>query len=294
MSKKIKVLWILVIALTAAAVLSACQSSEEPEPVDDGKLHIYTSFYPMYDFAAAISEGAPVSITNFVPAGTNPHDWEPTLKEMKGLKKADVFIYSGKGMESWIDKILPYAGNRTTKVEASKKAADLGGDPHTWLDPLNAMDIAEVIRGALVTVDPDHKEIYENNTDKLTSLLNQLDDKYSAYIKNAPKKTIVVSHAAYGYLCNAYGLEQLSIEGVTGESDPSPAKMAELVERIQQEGIKYVFYDPSEGSKVAEALAQEAGVQTLELNSFESGPEGKTYLEVMEENLRNLQKALYE
>ena len=87
-------------------------------------------------------------------------------------------------------------------------------------------------------------------------------------------------------------MEQVALEGIAGESDPSPAQMAEFVENLQATGAKAIFYDPLEGDKIAKAVAREAGVDALELYTFEGDSEGRDYLTIMQLNLEQLKKGL--
>ena len=59
----------------------------------------------MYDFAKKIG-GDKVEVINLVPAGTEPHDWEPSTKDLIEMEKSDIFIYNGAGMEQWVDDVL--------------------------------------------------------------------------------------------------------------------------------------------------------------------------------------------
>ena len=101
-----------------------------------------------------------------------------------------------------------------------------------------------------------------------------------------------MTHGAYGYLCADYGMEQFSLEGISGESDPSPAQMAQFADGIRSSGARAVFYDPLEGGTLDEAAAREAGVEALELYTFEGDTEGRDYITIMQLNLEQLKKGL--
>ena len=163
-----KILLLCGAAVTLSAMmLAGCASqpsasSNASLSNDSKRLNVITSFYPMYDFAKKIG-GEYVDVTNLVPAGTEPHDWEPSTSDITNLEHADVFVYNGAGMESWTDKVLSTLSNKSlTTVEASQNIAlRVGGehehehdedenhtdeeahdeehyDPHVWLNPLNA------------------------------------------------------------------------------------------------------------------------------------------------------------
>lgn len=303
-----------ILLLGAALLLSGCgnnaantqNQSSESTSGSVKKLTVYTSFYPMYDFTKKIG-GDKINLTNLVPAGTEPHDWEPTPSDIANLEKADVLIYNGAGMESWMDKVLKSLNNqKLTTVEASKglnllknpdKSENLTNDPHVWLNPMLAKQEMGAIKNALANADPANKEYYEKNYADNATHLDLLDLEYKSTVAKFSKKDIVVAHQAFGYLCNAYGLNQVAIEGLVADSEPSPARMAEIVKFVQEKKIKTIFFEELVSPKVAQTIAQETGATTAILNPIEGLTEsdqkaGKDYFSVMWDNLEVLKKAL--
>ena len=236
------------------------------------------------------------------------------------IKKADVFIYNGIGMEPWFEKIEGSIKNGdVTILEASKGIELLKGthshgegqhkgedpeknktleyDPHVWLDPLLAKKQMESIKDVLIKVDPQNSPYYEKNYEENARKLDELDREYKATLQTSAKKDIIVGHGAFGYLCKAYGLHQNAIEGLNSEFEPSPAKMAEAVKFIKDKHIKVVFTDGLSDPKVIRAVANEVGAEVLTLDPLGTLTEqdisrGKEYFSVMRENLKALQKAL--
>lgn len=269
------------------------------------KLTVYTSFFTMYDFARKIG-GDKINLINLVPAGTEPHEWEPSPKDIAGLENADLLIYNGAGMEGWIDRILASISNsKLTTVEAAKglrlvgnTAADnLQYDPHVWLNPMLAQKQMEVIKDSFVTADPANKEYYEKNFQENTKKVNELNQKYKAVLSKSKKRDIIVAHRAFGYLVAAYGLNQVSIEGLSADSEPTPARMAEIAKFAKENNVKYIFFEELISPKVADAIAKEVGAKTEVLDPFEGPKEGKSvaeydYFSVMTKNLEALKKAL--
>ncbi len=97
-----------------------CGTEASDEPVDPNKLQVMASFYTMYDFAQKIG-GEHVQVTCMVPSGTEPHDWEPSTKDITRMEQADVFIYNGAGMEHWVSDVLAGLSNKKLiSVEASQ------------------------------------------------------------------------------------------------------------------------------------------------------------------------------
>ena len=102
---KIKKLYLTLFAVSLI-LLSACSNTSTTEEIaEDKKITIMTSFYTLYDFTSKIV-GDRAEVINLVPAGAEPHDFEPTPKDMANLSKADIFIYNGGGYETWIEDVL--------------------------------------------------------------------------------------------------------------------------------------------------------------------------------------------
>ncbi|MHB8075995.1 metal ABC transporter substrate-binding protein [Desulfosporosinus fructosivorans] len=306
--KKVLGVFLSLVLVSGMMLLSGCSknAAESKNTSADKKLAVYTSIYPMYDLTKKIG-GDKITVTNLVPAGQEPHDWEPTPSDMANLEKADVLIYNGAGMEHWIDKVLSSIQNKKLiAVETSKelhlldnpdKSEELKYDPHVWLNPRLAKQQMEAIKKALVTADSSNKDYYEKNYTDNAKKLDDLDQEYKAAVSKFSQKDIVVAHQAFGYLCDAYGLKQVSIEGLLADSEPSPAKMAEIVKFAKENKLKYIFYEELVSPKVAEAIAKEIGVTTAMLNPIEGLQEsdllaGKEYISVMRDNLEVLKKAL--
>ena len=220
-------------AFGVSAILAGCKPEAQKQEgasdnKDQKKLSIVASFYPMYDFAKRIA-GDHAEVTCLVPAGTEPHDWEPSSKDMKTIQEADFLIYNGAGMEHWVKDVLDGLGSGTklTAVETSKDVKlleleedddhdheekkddhdhdhdhDHGGtDPHVWLSPLNAKIQMKNICDALSEKDSEHKSEYAANLDKANADFDTLDNEFHKGLDSLPNKTIVVSHQAFGYLC---------------------------------------------------------------------------------------------
>ncbi len=305
------------IGLLASAGCSS-KSQMSTNAGDEGKLAVYTSFYTMYDFAKKIG-GDKVSVSTLVPPGTEPHDWEPKVKDISRLEKARVFIYNGAEMESWVDKVLGSLKNKDLiVVEASKDIKliegdhheeegkddkkkddheEHGNDPHVWLNPMYAKRQMEVIKDALVSADPGNKEYFEKNFEDNSKKLDVLDKEYKETVSKFSKKEIVVAHQAFGYLCEAYGLTQIPIEGLSADAEPTAARMVEIAKFARENKVKVIFFEELVSPKVAQAIAKEVGAETDMLNPIEGITDedvkaGKEYFSVMRDNLEALRKAL--
>lgn len=319
MKRTIKPIGLLALSVAVSGiVLSGCDGkgkAVDSSVSDSGKLKVMASFYPVYDFAVKIG-GDKVEVTDMVPAGTEPHDWEPGTSDIKRLENADVFVYSGAGMEHWVDDVLKSLDNKKLMaLEASagislreghgdEEEAEKAGeeaheeyDPHVWLDPMNAKKEMENIKDAFVKADPENKDYYENNYKTYEEKFDALNQSYKDTLAPLPGKVIVVAHEAFGYLCNAYGLTQMGIEGLSPDSEPDPARMAEVIDFVKENNVKTIFFEELVSPKVAEAIAKESGAQTEVLNPIEGLSDeeikaGDDYFSVMEKNLDVLKKAL--
>lgn len=279
--KKILVFCILIL-------MSGCSSVES---VESQKLQVYTSFHCIYDFAQKIG-GDKIDIYNVVPTGTEPHDWEPTAHDMADLSKADVLFYNGLGMEHWIEKVEGSI-NINTVALSDYVEVDNQLDPHIWLDPENAEDMAEGICKTLCEIDKDNSQYYIDNYNAFALQLEALDEKYENELEMYENRSIVVAHEAYGYLCDAYDLKQVSIDGISADSEPSPQKMQEIINFIKDNNVKAIFYEELVSPKTAQTIADETATILLPLNPFEGLTDeeiaqGKDYISVMEENLENI------
>lgn len=295
----------LVLALVTS-LISGCAAKAGVSKEDQGKkVTVYTSFYAMYDFTKKIG-GDRVDIINLVPPGTEPHEWEPAPRDIAGLANSDVFIYNGAGMEGWVDKVLAAVDNKNLLVVEAAKGLkllknqgpeDLPYDPHLWLNPMLAKKQLEAIKKALTAADPANQDYYEKNFAENAGKLDELDQEYKAAVAGFKQKDIVVAHQAFGYLCDAYGLRQVAISGLTADAEPAPGRMAEIAKFARSNKVKYIFFEELSSPKVADVIAREAGVKTAVLNPFEGPGENdrdaeKEYFSVMRANLAALQKAL--
>ncbi len=283
--------------------LTGCTKNEVGQ-TDESKLQVYTSFYCIYDFVNKIG-GDKIQLYNIVPTGTEPHNWEPTAGDMRKLSNADLLFYNGAGMENFVDSVKQSVENDKIKyielsegIELIKKNEESNiYDPHIWLNPINAEKEALKIKNALSEADSQNADFYNKNYEDFSKKAKELDKSFSDMVNNNENKTIVVAHEAYGYLCQAYGLKQLAIEGLSADSEPSPAKMAEVSEFIKNNKIKFIFFEELLAVKAADVISEETGAKLLVLNPFEGLSQedidnGEDYFSVMYKNLENIDKAL--
>ncbi|GGE06316.1 ABC transporter substrate-binding protein [Marinithermofilum abyssi] len=318
--KRITYGWMAVLIL----ILAAAAGCSDIQTKNNEKLQVYTSMYPLADFAEKIG-GKHVQVTNMVPSGVEPHEFEPKPRDMMQLQNADVFIYNGAGFESWAEKAQSALGEHALTVNSTKsidlKASeshhredghdhggvnphdqedghDHGGvDPHVWLDPVLAKKQAAAIRDALVKKDPQHRKEYEANYQKLAQRLDTLDQQLKKITKQAKRKEIIVSHAAYGHLAERYDLKQIAISGLSPSQEPTAKDLKRVVEEARKHRVKYIFFETLVHPKVEKSVQEEIGARALTLNPLEGltkdqESRGEDYFSIMEQNAKNLAIAL--
>ncbi|MCL6635282.1 MAG: metal ABC transporter substrate-binding protein [Peptococcaceae bacterium] len=310
-------------ALTAGCTEPRGDKADKTGPASPGaerKIKVYTTIYPLYDFAVNVGKDR-VDIVNLVPAGAEPHEWEPSPKDLAGLSRADVFIFCGAGLENWVGRALSSVrAKNMTVVDAGRNIRlihgggheptpeeEAGGgpeagrgavtDPHIWVDPVNAKQMVGNIAEGLAEADPAHADEYRKNAAAYQDRLDALHARYQSELAGVKFREFITSHDAFGYLAERYQLVQIPIRGLSPESEPTPARMAEVVRIAREKGIKYIFFESLVSPRVSEVIAGEAGASTLVLNDAagltpEEIKSGKDYIAVMEENLENLKKAL--
>lgn len=305
--------WISIIMVAVLMLGLAACNTVAVKPTEPSGLTIYASFYPM-EFLVTQIAGDKAKVISLVPSGVEPHDWEPKPKTMAELQKSDMLVYNGAGMEAWLTDFLPsleQAGVKAVNTssglellpynekneEENHKGEDLTYDPHVWVSPAKYKQQAENVLNALIEVDAANKDYYKSNYDKLAEQLDKLDNDYIQTIADFDSTVFIVSHSAFEYLAREYGLTQLPIRGVTPQAEPSPAKLAELVQICKENNIKYIFFESLVSPKLSETLANEVGAETLVLNDGQGITEdqikqGRSYITIMYENLENLKKAM--
>lgn len=298
--------FLAVTGLALALLLAACGQTRK----EDGKLHLVTTFYPVYEFTKQIT-GDTANVDLLIGAGTEVHDFEPSAKNIATIQEADAFIYENENMETWAPKLVKEL--KTTKaIKATEGMILLPGteeedhdhegedhhheyDPHVWLSPQRAIKMVESLRDQLSQAYPDQKATFEKNAAAYIKKLEDLNSKYETTLSQAQQKTFVTQHTAFAYLAFDYGLEQVSITGLKADSEPSAARLAELTDYIKQHQIKVIYFEENASKSLASTLSKEAGVELDVLNPLESltdqeFKDGADYISVMEDNLKALEK----
>jgi zinc transport system substrate-binding protein len=283
------------IALAGALILAGCQGAPKP-----GKPVVVATIYPLWDLARQVA-GDRAEMVSLVPPGVEPHDWEPSARDVTVVQRATVFIHSGTGLDAWATRLLAGLPGRTRVIDASI-GLDLlrqgaGVDPHVWLDPTLARTQVQTIASGLAQADPAGGPVYLENTAAFVARLDALDQAFTAGLRDCARRELVTSHAAFAYLARRYGLTQVPIMGVAAEAEPSPADLAAIVQTARRLKVTHVFFEPLMSPRLAQTLAREIGATALPLDpiegvSREQAAAGTGYVELMQANLADLRVGL--
>ncbi|KZZ85826.1 metal ABC transporter substrate-binding protein [Bacillus sp. SJS] len=322
-----KIVFALILLLAAASSLAGCSSSGETNEAKNGKLKIYTTIFPLEDFTKKIG-GNLVEVESVYPPNTDAHSFEPSTKTMVKIAEGDAFIYTGAGIEGFADKAAETLKNEDVEIvkaaegielaksaahshegeaghdEHSEEAAHEGHehgdtDPHVWLDPIRSIQMGENIKNALVKKHPEGKETFEKNFAALKADLEKLDKEYKDTLSKTDKKEILVSHAAYGYWQERYGIEQISVMGLSASDEPSQKQISAIIKDAKAHGIKHVIFEKNISSKLSEIVQNEIGATPLTVSNLESVTEkdaknSEDYFSLMRKNLETMKIALTE
>ena len=286
------------------SMIIGCGQSNDKNAVknEETKPSITVSIFPLKEFAEEIA-GDKVDINCLVPNNMEPHDYEPKTKDFEKLINSDAFIYNGLGLEEWVEKVNEVIKNEDVLIVDSSKNVDSitiedenheeehnhdneeehdhehgAIDPHSWLSLKEAQVQSEAIKDTLIEIDPENKAYYEQN--------------YNEKFQTLQNKNFITGHAAFGYLCRDFGLEQKSVENVFGEGEPTPKQLENLVNFCKENNITTIFSESLASPKVSETLAAEVGAKVIPIYTLESQEDNKSYLEAMEYNLNQIYNCL--
>lgn len=287
------------LAVLMGVMLIGCNNANKDTGNEaNGKLNVMVSIYPLKEFTEKIA-GDKVEVTCLVPDNMEPHDYEPKTKDFEKLSKSNLFIYNGLGMESWVDQVNKTLEGSNVDILNASDGVDVRmegdvEDPHIWLSLKNAEKESESIKDELIKLDSDNAEYYENNYNEFKNELEELYNEYSPKFKSLTKKDFITGHAAFGYLCREFDLQQKSVENLYGGGEPTPKQLQELVTFCKENDIKTIFSESLASQKVSETLANEVGAEVVPILTLEAKEDDKDYTSAMRYNLEEIYKCLNE
>ena len=284
--------------LSLGMALSACGRSA-PDVRSNGRVAVVASILPLADFARQVG-GNRVDVEVLVPAGASPHTYEPTPAQLRAVAHARLLVLNGVGLEFWAEMVISSADNpdlRVLTVSEGMKiiagdADEPGGNPHTWLSPVNAMRQVEKIRDGLEQADPAGAAVYRANADAYLSQLRALDAEIRDAVSRFSSRKFIAFHAAWVYFAADYGLEEVDVIERRPGQEPSPAQVSEIVEKAKEIKARAIFAEPQFSIRAANTIAEECGVPVLLLNPLGQPPEYH-YLDLIRYNLSQITLALH-
>lgn len=242
------------------------------------RLTVVATFFPLYDWASNIV-GDKAAVVNLTPPGMDPHDLDPTPQDLSVIVSSSVFIYSGTGMEAWVQKVLPTIDSARTVVVDVTLGIDImysetgHPDPHFWLDPIASITAVENIELGIAQADPMNAGYYRQNTQNYVGRLEALHEAFVANLTSVRIRTFITFHEAFGYWKRAYNLTEMGIYGFEPQGEPSAAHMQELVSLAKRYRITTVLASNLDDPRWCQVLADQIDGKVLVLDPLE-GPTG--------------------
>ena len=302
---------------TTAVLLAACSSggstasssapSDGPAP-DGERLSIVASFYPL-QFVAEQVGGDAVEVANLTPAGAEPHDLELTPQQVAEIGEADLVLYvpgfqpavdeaiaaeapdTAVDMSAGITLLEGHAHEEGEEHAGEEHAGEEGAtDPHIWLNPLNMVTMGATVADRLAPLAAGSTAAIDANRSSFDAAMTALDEEWAAGTASCDSRDLVVSHEAFGYLAERYDFEQVGISGLSPESEPSAAKVAEVADFVRANGVRTIYFETLVDPKVAQAVASETGAATAVLDPIEGlAPDASgDYTSIMRSNLETV------
>lgn len=264
-----------------------------------GKMLVAASIAPLADFARQVG-GDRVDVNLLVPPGTNPHTYQIQPDQMAMLSKAQVLILNGIGLEFWASNVIDASNNKKLVIVDTSRGLKLfdhsegdngGGNPHVWVDPIDAIHQVEKIRDGFIKADPAHASEYRNNAAKYINKLRELDVDIRLAVATFKSKSFISFHPTWVYFAHRYGLvEAATVEASPGK-EPSPNDIKNAVDIAKRLKAKAIFTEPQMSPKAAEVVAEEVGAIVVFLDAY-GKPPSYNYIETMRDNLRAMSEAL--
>ena len=286
---------ITIIPLSGYALWISEQNNNSSQQVSD-QHKILVTFYPIYQFTKAVG-GDKVDVSVIIPSGVEPHDWEPTIQDIENLKKANMIIVNGAGLEPWIPKLVSENPNMAI-VDSSKNIQLLKHDnnmtdPHIWLDPVLVKIQVQNIADGLIKIDPKNADYYQQNANQYKEKLDSLDNEIKTDLASCNKKDFLSFHDAFSYFSKEYGLNQNTIVGgLNPEAEPTAQTLEEITQKAKTLGINVVFTEEAVNPQISKVIADEIHGKVLVLSPLEVTNINDGYIKKMKNNLSNLKEAL--
>ena len=279
----------VLLLLALGVTLSSCDSGR---PLENDKILVAVSINPLVSLVHGVV-GEQAELVRLVPPGASPHTYEPTPSQVARVGRADVLVLIGMGLEFWADDLVSAADNPDlVVVDSSKNVEPIGHNHHIWLNPLNAITQVELIRDALVEVDPERAKTYEERAARYIEELRALDQEVTEEIESWSQRAFIAFHPAWIYFAKRYGLEQAAAVEETPGHEPSAHELVDIIEEARRIGIRAIFAEPQLPAAEAETIAEESGAQVLFLDPLGGTKAPDDYLGLIRYNVQTMAKAM--
>ena len=286
----------------------------------DGKIHILASIFPEYDWVKqVIGDSDRFELSLLMDSGSDMHSFQPSIRDIERVSKADLFLYVGGESDQWVASALANVTNPNqvtmnllsllgdkARPEEEKEGMEPGEeeeedalDEHVWLSLSNASFFVGEITKSIVSLDPENKSVYERNAARYMTRLNGLNERYAATVAKAAHKTLLFADRfPFLYMVKDYGLDYYAaFSGCSAESEASVATVVFLANKLDELKLPAVMKIETSDGKLAQTVrdsSKDKNQKILTLNSLQTTTlrSGKDYFEVMEENLPVLEEAL--
>jgi manganese/iron transport system substrate-binding protein len=300
---KVFALLLAAIVLLVSVLFLACQ--EEEENGRTAGVEVVATLDLFADFVRQVG-GHRVDVSTLIPAGADPHTYEPVPSRVAKLAKADIVIMNGLDLEAPLEDVIEENTPSSTPIvelavglpainsDHNEDGHHHDGNPHLWLDVQNAIAYVERIRDALLEADPAGAQTYRSNSDSYLAELRTLDEEVATSIASIPPggRKLVTFHDAFPYLAQRYGLEIVGIVVASPGKEPSAKDVADLVDAVAAEDVPAVFKEPQLRARILELAADDAGVEVCTLYSGALDKEVDTYVKLMRFNAEELVRCL--
>jgi len=295
----VKPLSIAVALVSFGVAVSACADNTSND--SDGTLTVAVAFYPIEELVRRVG-GADVAISTLVAPGNEPHEFEPTSRQVTRLENADVVFYFGSDFQPSLQNAidgLPDSVHRVDLLQQGLTLHEIGGsvDPHVWLDPRNMALLAMAVAVVLGDEVPERADTFTRNANEYFDELTALHHEFATGLAQCAVPVLITTHEALGYFARAYGLTQIAIAGISPGDEPSAKALQAIAEVAKANGVTTVFFEENLPADLAVTVADEIGAGTSSLDTAESLTQsqiddGETYLTVMRSNLQALRAGM--
>jgi ABC-type Zn uptake system ZnuABC Zn-binding protein ZnuA len=278
------------IALAVLGAAAGCGDGPAGGSSRDAALRVVATTALAADLARQVG-GDRVAVETLLPAGADPHGYEPRPSDARAVATADVVVRSGGDLDAWLSGLVDSAGGeaaQTTLIDAVRTIEGDGGetDPHWWQDPRNVVRATARLRAALSSADPGGRRAYARAADRYASQVRAADRAIAACMASVPasRRKLVTGHDAFGYLADRYDIDVLGsiVPALSSSAQPSAGDVRRLVAAIRRGRVRTVFPERGAPPRLERAIAREAGVRVgPPLFADALGPpgsEGATYL----------------